>query len=309
MRVEYKEFKGLVALNELTDGDYIYWNFFEKAGDVPVAGKGMCWLTLIPDGKKRSITAMFTRDGSVSAWYVDVIHSLNVDEDGVLFFKDQYLDVLLTTAGDVLVQDEDELYAAYQAGELSKEEYEEALSEGQAIIDEMTTDICATELICKDLLQYVRAQAKKHPLTIFLDIDGVLDIFKPNTEVQDILPEALKYLADLVHRMKAQVVVISMHRFGGKTWDILLNLFKEYEIGDIDITPYGEEYQSRTEEINAYLQMHSNIERFVILDDCFQDDYTADVKLLKRLVFVDALKGLQKDDVIKASEILNQQIQ
>ncbi len=52
MRIDCEGFHGWAALNELTGGEYFYWDFFEKAGKVPVAGKGMCWLTLIPDGKK-----------------------------------------------------------------------------------------------------------------------------------------------------------------------------------------------------------------------------------------------------------------
>ena len=91
MRIECDGFHGWAALNELTDGEYIYWDFFEKAGKVPVAGKGMCWLSLIPDGKKHSMTAMFMKNGNVSAWYIDVIHSVMIDEDGVLAFMDQYL--------------------------------------------------------------------------------------------------------------------------------------------------------------------------------------------------------------------------
>lgn len=71
--------------------------------------------------------------------------------------------------------------------------------------------------------------------------------------------------------------------------------------------PSGEKYHSRTEEINAYLQMHPEIKRYVILDDCFQDDYSCDAELRKHLVFVDALKGLQKEDIIKACRILNRQ--
>lgn len=112
----------------------------------------------------------------------------------------------------------------------------------------------------------------------------------------------------MIHRMKAKVVVISSHRLGGAYWDILFDFFKCNHIYDIDITPYGEEYHNRTEEINAYLHMHPNIARYVILDDCFQDDYSCDPKLRERLVFVDALKGLQKQDIIKACEILNRQI-
>ena len=307
-RIDCDKFHGWAALNELTDGEYLYWDFFEKAGRVPVAGKGMCWLTLIPDGKKRSVTAMFTKDGNVSAWYVDVIHSLVTDEDGVLAFMDKYLDVLLTTSGDIVVQDRDELDAAYQAGEFPEEQYQEALLEGQRIIDELGKDIHATELMCREMLHYVKEQVKNHPLTVFLDIDGVLNIFQPEAEVQTLLPNATENICDLLNRMNAKAVVISSHRSGGKTWDMLLETFKENNVNDVDITPYGEEYHSRTEEINAYLNIHPNIERYVILDDCFQDDYSCDIKLRERLVFVDALNGLQKQDIIKACEVLNRQI-
>ncbi len=306
MRIESDKFHGWAALNELTDGEYLYWTF-EKAGKVPVAGKGMCWLTLIPDEKKRSITAMFTEDGNVSAWYVDVIQSVKMDEDGVLAFMDQYLDVMLTTSGDIQIDDRDELDAAYHAGEFSKEQYEEALSEGQRIIDELSRDIHATELMCREILQYFKEQMRKQPLTVFLDIDGVLDIFQPDAEVQTLLSNAVINLCELIHRMRAQVVVISSHRSGGKNWDMLSETFKKNNIHDVNITPCGEEYRSRTEEINAYLRMHPNMKRYVILDDCFQDDYSCDAELQKHLVFVDALKGLQKEDIIKACEILNRQ--
>lgn len=307
MRIERERFHGWAAWNDLTDGEYIYWDFFEKAGKVPVAGKGMCWLTLIPDGKKHSITAMFTENGNVSAWYADVIHSVVIEEDGVLAFMDQYLDVMLTTSGDVLVDDRDELDAAYQSGEFTEEEYEAALLEGQRIIDEWGKDVHASELMFQEMLNYVKTQVKNQPLTVFLDVDGVLNIYQPDLEVQTLLPRAKENLCELINKMKAKVVVISSHRLGGKNWDVLLGFFKSNHIRDVDVTSHGEEHLSRTEEINAYLLMHPNVERYVILDDCFQDDYSCDLKLREHLVFVDALKGLQKQDIVKACEILNRQ--
>ena len=308
MRIDCDKFHGWAALNELTDGDYLYWDFFEKAGKVPIAGKGMCWLTLIPDGKKHSVTAMFTEGGDISAWYIDVIYSLLTDKDGVLAFMDQYLDVILTTSGDVLLDDKDELEAAYRSGEFTEDEYEAALLEGNKIIDEWGKDIQASEQICKEMLNYVKAEIDDHPLTVFLDIDGVLNIYQSDREVQTLLPYAGENICELLHRMKAKVVVISSHRSEGRNWDLLLEFFKQNRIYNVDITPCREEYNSRTEGINAYLLMHPNIERYVILDGCFQDDYTSDLNLREHLVFVDALKGLQKQDIIKACEILNCQI-
>ncbi len=218
------------------------------------------------------------------------------------------MDVMLTTSGDILIDDEDELKTAYQSGEFTKEQYEAALLEGQRIIDEWGKDIRATELICKEMLHYVKAQVNNQPLTVFLDIDGVLNIYQPDLKVQTLLPYAKEYICELIHRMRAKVVVISSHRLGGITLNNLSEFFKCNNIFDVDITPYGEEYHSRTEEINAYLQIHQNIKRYVILDDCFQDDYSSDLRLHEHLVFVDALKGLQKQDIINACEILNRQI-
>lgn len=136
MRVDCEKFHGWAALNELTDGDYLYWDYFEKAGKVPVAGKGMCWLTLISDEKKHSATAIFMENNEISACYIDVIYSLFTDEDGVLAFMDQYLDVLISTKGDVLIDDREELDAAYRSGEFMEDEYKAAINEGNAIIDE-----------------------------------------------------------------------------------------------------------------------------------------------------------------------------
>ena len=61
MRVDCEKFNGWAALNELTNGDYLNWDYFEKAG------KGMCWLTLIPDEKKHSVTAIFMENDEISA--------------------------------------------------------------------------------------------------------------------------------------------------------------------------------------------------------------------------------------------------
>lgn len=149
MRIDCDKFHGWAALNDITDGDYIYWDFFEKAGKVPVAGKGMCWLTLIPDRKKQSVAVIFDKSGIVSAWYIDVIYSVFEDDNGVLAFMDQYLDVMLTTSGDILIDDRDELDAAYREGEFTEEEYRAALLEGDKIINEWAKDINASEQLCK----------------------------------------------------------------------------------------------------------------------------------------------------------------
>lgn len=161
VRLDCEIYHGLVSLIELTDGEYFYW-YFPKAGKIAVCGKGMIWLQLVPDRCKRLITAMFipqnktimgnTYPYSVSCIYVDVMEKLEYDLDGVAAYIDKYLDVKLTPKGDVLIDDRDELDEAFRCGELSKEQYDDALTECDLIISQMCTDIEKTEKRCCDIL-------------------------------------------------------------------------------------------------------------------------------------------------------------
>lgn len=314
--------KGWVSINYLTDGETRYWEY-EKAGKVPVCGKDMLWLSIIPDDKQRCIGAYFLPNRRVSTWYVDVIDGIGFDEDGVVYYIDKYLDVLLTPQGDVRVVDRDELDAAYESGELTRKQYEDAILEGERIVAELASDVAATEQFCIDVLDQFEKEIADNVFTVFLDVDGVLDVFDPSKTVQDFLPEAVSFLKDFVRRTKAELVVISDWRYGSPTyrekaeklgyahiedcWEHLVSALAEEEIAIKDVTPWDDSLTSRTDEIKKYLEDHPAIKRYVIFDDCYGDDYSGDENLRSHLVFVDALKGLQIPNLLDACRIMNRQ--
>lgn len=162
MRMDTEDFHGLVSIIDLLAGDYMFWDM-PKAGKIPVCGQGMRWLQLIPDNQHRVITAKFLPESrtvqgvmyskTVSIWYVDVIDSWGYDEDQVAYFKDLYLDVEFDVEGDVLIEDRDELDAAHNSGELSDEQYQMALAEGEAIITDLCSDIEKTQRWCENILE------------------------------------------------------------------------------------------------------------------------------------------------------------
>ena len=162
MRMDTEDFHGLVSVIELAAGDYFFWEK-PKAGKIPVCGKGMMWLQLIPDNQYRAITAKFLPESrtvqgvkyskSVSVWYVDVIDNWGYDEDGVAYFTDQYLDVVFDVEGDVSIDDRDELDAAYKSGELSEEQYQRAVKEGNDIVSELCSDTEKTQQWCENILK------------------------------------------------------------------------------------------------------------------------------------------------------------
>ena len=171
MRIDDEIFHGLVCLIKLTDGEENYWET-PKAGRIQVTGGGMCWMQLVPDNTSRVVTVMYFPDGQhdterinypepantkyqPSIWYVDVIDGMEYDEYGIAMFIDKYLDVSFTPEGDVKIDDRDELDEAFNTGELTKEQYESAISECEEILKDYCEDIRQTEAWCARIRQLV----------------------------------------------------------------------------------------------------------------------------------------------------------
>jgi len=70
----------------------------------------------------------------------------------------------------VKVDDRDELDAAFESGELTRESYEAALAEGEKVLNELTKDIPNTEARCARIRKAVEEKIAAHPE---LQISGV----------------------------------------------------------------------------------------------------------------------------------------
>ena len=187
MRIDHELFHGLACLIRFTDGEKNYWAT-PKAGRIQVTGEGMTWLELIPDDTRRVITVMYFPDGThgperqnypltaseeyqPSIWYVDIIEGTGYDEDGIAAFIDKYLDVIITPEGDVKVDDRDELDAAYASGELTKEQYDAALAEGEDILKAYGDDIRGLDTWCAAVRQLAEDRiAAGEPITMCREV-------------------------------------------------------------------------------------------------------------------------------------------
>ena len=212
---------------------------------------------------------------------------------------------------------------AHLSGELSDDQYEAALKEGELILKEMAADIGKTEEYCLEVLAKAEEMIAGDRFTIFLDIDGVLDVYNSKIVEQELLPQAVADFKGLVERTQAEVVIISDWRYGAGiyrekavklgfkrnivNWDNLVATFEKEGIRIKDVTPWEDRFPNRTAEIKHYLKEHPEIKRYVILDDCFGDNYDSDKEVKKHLVFVDALKGLQKENLLAACAVMNMQ--
>lgn len=158
---------------------------------------------------------------------------------------------------------------------------------------------------------------------IFLDVDGVLDVFDPGQYMQELKKDAVIRLKKIVDDTDAKIVVISNWRYGspryidqcraGHTfqqecdnWPTLIKVLNQYGMQIYDVTPWQDTLSRRGDEIMEYRRKHPEISSFVILDDCFFDDYSEFTELRQRLVFVDASQALQEHDVEKAIALLQE---
>ncbi len=181
MRIDDELFHGTACLIRLTDGEKNYWET-PKAGRIQVTGEGMTWLELVPDDTERLITIMFFPDGThdserlnypvpadvryqPSIYYVDITEGIEYDEYGIATYIDKYLDVIFTPEGDVKIDDRDELDAAYEAGDLTKERYDAALKECDRIMKDLCRDISGTDAWCAKIRDLVeRKIAEGEPI-------------------------------------------------------------------------------------------------------------------------------------------------
>ena len=158
LRLDVEGFHGLASMIDLVSGKNMYWH--GKQGDIAVAGEGMKWLQLIPDGKNRVVTAMYKPDGKLSVCYIDIIERIEFDPDGVAAFVDKYLDVVFTPEGDAGILDRDELDDALKSGDITNRQYDAALKECENIFDEMCRDIPKSVLMLGELYKNLCEKVK-----------------------------------------------------------------------------------------------------------------------------------------------------
>lgn len=117
--------------NEDFIGD-IYLNNFKKVDTPYMLENGVClqdsnykWLEFYNYNAKVLLTAIYNENNEIIEWYFDIARSIG-KENNIPYEDDLYLDILVTSNGEIILLDEDELKEAFERLEITKEEYDEA---------------------------------------------------------------------------------------------------------------------------------------------------------------------------------------
>ena len=126
----------LIAIDGVTEPLTIH----SEWGDVTIVEVGYTWLQLAPRKRRIWLTAMFTPEDALLQLYFDITAWNRFDDPDNPTFRDMYLDVVVTPDGTLHPLDRDELDAALAKGDITRGEYDQAVADCEALMDELRRD-------------------------------------------------------------------------------------------------------------------------------------------------------------------------
>lgn len=108
---------------------------------VRIIDRGYTWLQHFPDGAHYVLLAAFDAQGELVQWYIDVVGGMGIDERGIPWYYDLYLDIVIAPTGETLLLDVDELDEALERKEVSQDEYNFAWREANTLLTALEEDM------------------------------------------------------------------------------------------------------------------------------------------------------------------------
>lgn len=128
---------GLIDIKEVSKAQI--WKF--NGEDIVVCDKGRKWLSILPRNDWYCITAMMDEEEKILLWYIDMIAGQGVDIDGVPYFDDLYLDLVIYPDGTIIVDDMDELEEALSKKDITQDQFNLAIETSQRLQQGILRDI------------------------------------------------------------------------------------------------------------------------------------------------------------------------
>lgn len=139
-RIDTPEYRGYVTLLHIDEvSTPVYVSFGEQR--VCIIDRGYTWLRHFPDGAHYALLTAFDERDELVQWYIDVVGQVGVDERGVPWYEDLYLDIVISPEGETLLLDVDELDEALRLGEVTQSQYSFAWREASTLLDALEADM------------------------------------------------------------------------------------------------------------------------------------------------------------------------
>ncbi|OUP04582.1 hypothetical protein B5F36_03605 [Anaerofilum sp. An201] len=144
----------LICIEQVKDSQI--WNIF--GGEITVADDGYTWLVIAQKQKNYVVTMYMNSECQPLLWYIDMTDGMGKDPDGVAFYNDIFLDLLVSPTGEFREDDRDELEAALAQGVISDVQYHLTNTTADSLKRKITSDPHWLQRECQAVLDTVRRE-------------------------------------------------------------------------------------------------------------------------------------------------------
>ena len=149
-------FEGYIGLIDIKQVSEVQkWKF--NGEDIVVCDAGLKWLSILPQNDFYCITAMMNEKEDIIVWYIDMIAGQGIDADGVPYFDDLYLDLVVYPNGEIIVDDMDELEEALRQKDITKEQFNLAVNTAAELKSGLLNDVHSltnyTKKCCEEIMK------------------------------------------------------------------------------------------------------------------------------------------------------------
>lgn len=130
------------------------WFCFDKK--ITVADNGYKWLVVLPKKDNYAITMYMDRNDLPILWYIDLIDGMGVDADGIPFYNDMFLDLIVSDDGQVVEDDRDEFKKAYVDGIINNKQYQKVISVSEQLKQRISENQRWISEYCRNIVEIYR---------------------------------------------------------------------------------------------------------------------------------------------------------
>ncbi len=130
------------------------WFCFNKK--ITVADNGYKWLVVLPKKDNYAITMYMDRNDVPILWYIDLIDGIGVDADGIPFYNDMFLDLIVSYDGQVVEDDRDEFEKAYVDGIINNKQYQKVISVSEQLKQRILENQRWISEYCRNIVEIYR---------------------------------------------------------------------------------------------------------------------------------------------------------
>lgn len=130
------------------------WEAFGRK--ITVAENGYEWLVVSSENDDYVITMYMNDNMEPLIWYIDLCDGQGRDDDGVYYYNDIFLDLLVSTSYDVIELDQNELELAYNIGIITSHQKKLAIKTAEKIKHRVSSNSSWIYDFCMNVLNDIQ---------------------------------------------------------------------------------------------------------------------------------------------------------